>query len=145
MIALDTNLLVYAHRAATPENRPAQRAIQTACESRGGCGIALPSLSEFWAVVTHPSASGRPSTPAEASAFIASLVDTGGLRIWTPGAGFAQRLTQLATDLDVISVRIFDLQIALTAFENGASQIWTHDANFVRFPGLRVHDPLQGG
>jgi len=38
--------------------------------------------------------------------------------------------------------RIFDLQIALTAFENGATEIWTHDRNFLSLPGLRVRDPF---
>ena len=38
--------------------------------------------------------------------------------------------------------RLFDLQIALTAVENGAREIWTHDRNFLSLPGLRVRDPL---
>lgn len=142
MIALDTNLLVYAHRAAVPEHRAAQRAIRRACNSPGGCGIGLPNLVEFWSVVTHPSAAGRPSAPEEAAEFIRALVETGGVEIWTPGSGFADRFIQLAEDLAVSGVRIFDLQIALTAFENGAREIWTHDRDFVRLPGLRIHDPL---
>jgi predicted nucleic acid-binding protein len=48
----------------------------------------------------------------------------------------------MATDLEVRGPRIFDLQIALTAFDNGATEIWTHDRGFVAFPGLAVHDPL---
>ena len=28
------------------------------------------------------------------------------------------------------------------AFEGGATDLWTHDARFVKVPGLRVHDPL---
>lgn len=49
---------------------------------------------------------------------------------------------QLATDLDVVGARVFDLQMALVAFEGGATELWTHDARFGRIPGLRVHDPL---
>jgi len=37
---------------------------------------------------------------------------------------------------------IFDLQIGLTALDNGADQIWSHDAGFLAPPGLRIHDPL---
>ena len=36
-------------------------------------------------------------------------------------------------------------QIALAALDNGATQIWTHDAQFVRVPGLRVVHPLHVG
>jgi hypothetical protein len=142
MIALDTNLLIYAHRAATAEHRAAQRAIEEACGASGGCGIAATSVAEFWAIVTHPAAAGRPSTSAEASGFLRALVDDGGLQVWTPGMGFGERLWQLAADLGVTGVRIFDLQIALTAFENGAREIWTHDRAFISLPGLRLQDPL---
>ena len=51
-------------------------------------------------------------------------------------------LCQLALDLGVSGPRIFDLQIGLIAFENGATEIWTHDNKFIRIPGLRLHDPF---
>jgi hypothetical protein len=38
--------------------------------------------------------------------------------------------------------RIFDLQIALTAFEGGARELWTADSKFVSVPGLPVVFPL---
>lgn len=142
MIAIDTNLLVYAHRAGVSEHRAARRAIEEASEDDRGWGIAAASISEFWGVVTHPAAVGRPSTPAEASRFLRALVRDGGMDIWRPGAGFGERLVQLAADLGVRGPRVFDLQIGLTAFDNGAHELWTHDRRFVRLPGLRVRDPI---
>ena len=64
------------------------------------------------------------------------------MQIWSPGKGFGDRLVQLALDLEIVGVRVFDLQIGLTALENGAQEIWTHDAGFTRIPGIRLHDPL---
>lgn len=142
MIAIDTNLLVYAHRASTAEHRQAQRAIEAASQADEGWGFAQPSVTEFWSIVTHSAAAGRPSRPAEASAFVDALVDAGA-EVWTAGPDFATRLLQTAADLNVTGVRIFDLQIALIAFEAGARAIWTHDASFVPIPGLRVVDPLR--
>ena len=141
MIAVDTNLLVYAHRTAVPEHRRARDAIQAAADDPRGWGIVLSSLLEFWAVVTHPSAP-RPSTPKEVTSFIATLIDDGGAAIWFPGAGFHARLLRSATDLRVSGARIFDLQIGLVALENGAREIWTHDRGFVTPPGLRLVNPL---
>ncbi len=92
-------------------------------------------------VATHPASAGRPSTPKQAAAFIAALVKSGA-QIWLPGPGFGDRLLQVAADLDVTGPRVFDLQIALTAFEGGATELWTHDTRFVKVPGLRLHDPL---
>lgn len=142
MIAVDTNILVYAHRSMVPQHRRAQRAIERAYADRRGWGIAFSTVGEFWSVVTHPSATGRPSTPAEASAFIDSLVEQGGMRIWLPHGRITERLLKLATDLQIGGVRIFDLQIALTVLDNGAKEIWTHDSNFVRVPGVWIRDPL---
>lgn len=144
MIALDTNLLVYAHRRAAPEHKAARRAVERARQSGLGWGIVDSAIVEFYAIVTHPAAAGRPSTPAEVGAFVDALV-TAGARLWSPREAFASRLFQLAADLDVAGPRIFDLQIALTALDNGATQIWTHDAHFVRVPGLRVVYPLTAG
>jgi predicted nucleic acid-binding protein len=104
-------------------------------------GFVVSSVAEFWAVVTHRSSEGRPSVPAEAGAYLAALAEAGA-EVWEPGAGFGARLAQLAVDLDVSGPRVFDLQIALTAFEGGATELWTADARFVKLPGLRLHNPL---
>ena len=141
MIALDTNLLVYAHRSAVPEHRAAKEAITRASRHRDGWGISLAVVSEFWSVVTHPAARGRPSTPDEASAFLEAL-ETAGARVWRPGVGFGTRLRQAAAAQAVAGPRIFDLQIALTAFEGGATELWTADRRFVSTPGLPVVLPI---
>ena len=141
MIALDTNLLVYAHWPSAPRHRPAQGAITRACAVPDGWGFSLPVVGEFWSVVTHPNAAVRPSTGSEARRFIAEL-QAAGAEIWTPGAGFALRLTRLADDLSVTGPRIFDLKIALTAFEAGATELWTADRGFTSVPGLPVVHPF---
>ncbi|MFI5178218.1 MAG: TA system VapC family ribonuclease toxin [Vicinamibacterales bacterium] len=141
MIALDTNLLVYSHRSRAPQHTRAQRAVERAASDPRGWGFAAAVLPEFWAVVTHPAAEGRPSSPSQAAAFIRALT-TAGAAVWLPGPGFGERLLQLADDLSVSGPRVFDLQIALAAFEGGATEIWSHDAAFVAVPGLRVVDPL---
>jgi len=139
MIAIDTNILLSAHRAATPEHARAKAALPAASAATGGWGIPLPSVAEFLSVVTHPASSGRPSTPAEAAAFLAALREAGA-RILAPGPGFADRQLQLAVDLAVAGGRVFDLQIALCALDGGATELWTHDARFIK--GLRLRDPL---
>ena len=142
MIAVDTNLLVYAHRSAVPEHRRARQALERAANDTGGWGISIPVLAEFWSIVTHPKAAGGPSTAARAASFIRVLATEGEMRIWTPGPGFAEYLLQRAISMSVSGARIFDLQIALIAAHYGAREIWTHDANFVRLPGIRIRDPL---
>lgn len=145
MIAVDTNLLVYAHRAAVPEHKKAQVALGRAAGMRSGWGVALPCVAEFWMVVTHPSATGRPSTPAEARAFLECLRRDANMRLFVPGRGLGARLLNTAEHMNVSGARIFDLQIGLIAVEAGASEIWTHDIRFLAPVGLRVVDPLKDG
>lgn len=142
MIAVDTNLLIYAHRSKTAEHHRARSALEAAAADPRGWGTALASVGEFFSIVTHPAASGRPSKPKEARAFLETLSASAGMQIWTPGAGFATRLLQLAIDLEIVGVRVFDLQIALTAVDHGATELWTNDRDFVRIPGLRLRRPL---
>ena len=144
MIAVDTNLLIYAHRARVAEHRAARRAIERAANAATGWGIPLPCIAEFWSVVTHPTAAGRPSTGREAAAFLLALTQSGGAQVWLPGVGFGERLLDLAAARGTTGPRVFDLQIALLAVEHGASELWTHDRNFATVPGLTVRDPLAG-
>lgn len=75
MIAIDTNLLVYAHRERTPQHKRARKAIERAAAAPRGWGMSAAVLPEFWSVVTHPSSEGRPSTPAQAAASVRALTD----------------------------------------------------------------------
>jgi predicted nucleic acid-binding protein len=143
MIALDTNLLVYAHREGAREHDRARSAILRAVEDPRGWGISLPAVAEFWSVVTHPTLPGGPSSAKVVTHFFHYLISEGHGNLWTPGVGFGQRLMRWAATLKIRGKRIFDLQIALIAFEHGAQEIWTHDVDFVSVPGVKVRDPLR--
>jgi len=142
MIAVDTNLLIYAHREAVPQHDAARGAIEHAAATGRGWGIALASVAEFWSVVTHPESIGGPSSGEVAMEFIEALVATGGCQVWYPQPGFREHLTRMGADLGIQGARIYDLQIGLTALENGAVEVWTHDRGFIAVPGLALHDPL---
>jgi len=142
MIAIDTNILVYAQRRQTTQHRVARKAIERASGDPRGWGIPLTCIAEFWCVVTHPTSSGGPSPAKEARGFLHDLVVNGGASLWAPGIGFWERMTQLASDMKIAGPRVFDLQIALIALENGATEIWSHDRGFAGLPGWLVLDPL---
>lgn len=141
MVVIDTNLLVYAHREATIEHQAARAALERASRQSAGWGIAVTSVLEFWGVVTHPSASGRPSSPSEARAFLDALVDADA-QVLSPGPSLSARLLDTAARLGVTGPRVFDLLIAVTALDHGATEVWSHDRGFVTLPGLRLVDPL---
>lgn len=142
MIALDTNLLVYAYLSEVSEHQASRQVIEKAVQNDAGWGIACSIMTEFWCVTTHPRCSGGPAQPSQARMFITQLLEDGNGVVWQPSPDFGQRLLQLAEELKITGPRIFDLQIALIAFENGATELWSHDRNFIGVPGLKVVDPL---
>jgi uncharacterized protein len=143
VIAVDTNLLVYAHREGCPEHMAARHAIESAANDPRGWGIPSPCLLEFWSVVTHPASSGGASSPADARAFIEALMVSAGAAVFPLPAAYAVRSLQIAQQLEVRGPRVFDLQIALSALDAGVTEIWTHDASFISLPGLAIVDPLK--
>ena len=72
----------------------ARKAIDRAAAGDAGWGIAAASVTEFWAIATHPASEGRSSTPGQATAFVRALVHAGA-EIWLPGPGFGDRLPGL--------------------------------------------------
>ncbi len=142
MIAIDTNLLVYAFRRGLPEHRPAQQALEKAMADQRGWGMAYACLVEFWSVVTHAAMPGATVSTKRTAEFMDSLCREGGAQIWFPAHGFSTRLYQLAAEQDVRGGAIFDLQIALMAVDHGATELWTHDRGFRSIAGLRIIDPL---
>ena len=92
MIGLDTNLLIYAHRENTPEHEQARNAVVEALNHPQGWGICLPTIAEFWSIVTRPAHPGGASSAAKVNQFFHYLLTEGHGHVWTPGPGFGQRL-----------------------------------------------------
>ena len=66
MIALDTNILVYAHREDSPFHEAAFRCVVEVAEGAAVWAIPWPCLHEFLAVVTHPRIYAPPTPFAQA-------------------------------------------------------------------------------
>ena len=142
MIAVDTNLLVYAFHPGAPEHGAARAAMGRAQAAGVGWGFTVPSVAEFWSLCTRERDGLRMATVGEAAGFLAGLHRAGG-QLWQSGPDAGARLLAWAVRKRVEGRRIFDLQIALAARDNGATEIWTHDRSFVPLPGLRVVQALQ--
>ncbi len=62
MIAVDTNILVYAHREDSPWHERAHQEVTTLANSEKPWAIPWPCLHEFLAIATHPKIY-QPPTP----------------------------------------------------------------------------------
>jgi toxin-antitoxin system PIN domain toxin len=142
MIAVDSNILVYAHRHDAPFHEPAREAIQSLAEGRIGWAIPWPCLHGYYAVVTNPRLHRRP-TPAEvALAQITAWVESPSLRLIAEGAGYLAALLRVAAATAPIASAIYDARIAAICLSHGVSELLTMDHDFSRYPELRTRSLL---
>jgi uncharacterized protein len=142
VIAVDTNILVYAHREDAPWHAAALEAITGLAEGRSPWAIPWPCLHEFLAIVTHPRIY-RPPTPLaialdQIDAWIESpsLVRLGETDSYWPHA------RECLSSAQVAGAQVQDARVAALCIAHGVRELWTHDRDFGRFPALAVRNPL---
>lgn len=142
MIAVDTNILVYAHRKDATSHQPAQVVVRRLAEGSRAWAIPWPCVYEFLAIVTHPRIF-RPPTPLEvALAQVSAWLEAPGLSLLAEEPGAWELLGGLLTHGRVAGPAIHDARIAAICLLHGVSELWTADRDFSRFAGLSMRNPL---
>ena len=137
MIAVDTNILLYADREETPQHRAALRAIRRLAEGHEAWAIPIQCVGEFLRVVSHDRVFHPPTPVEEAFASIESLLASPSARVLVPGGRYLRILREVIERADVRGNLVFDAQIAAVCLEQGASTLLTEDRDFTRFEGLK--------
>jgi uncharacterized protein len=144
VIAVDTNILVYAHRKESPWHFKSKLALQTLFESHHHWAIAWSSVHEFLGVVTNSKFLKQPTPLALAFEQIEVWLGSGNLTLLSEGFDHLERLESLATHGGVSGGMIHDARIAAICLQHGVSELWTADRDFSRFPKLKTKNPLLG-
>jgi toxin-antitoxin system PIN domain toxin len=142
MIAVDTNLLVYAHRRDSDWHDPAAEAVRGLAEGRDGWAIPWPCIHEFLAVVTHLRIFDPPSGMAAALDQMAAWMESPSLTLLGEGPGYGDHLTEMLLASKVRGARVHDARIAALCVYHGVRELWSADRDFSRFPGPVVRNPL---
>lgn len=140
MIAVDTNVLVHAHRRDSPQHDSARSALADLAERRSWA-VPWPCLHEFLAVVTHPRVWLPPSPVDDALRSVADLLGLGVQPLSETGS-HAEILTDLLTRSGVSGPRVHDARVAAICLGHEVDELWTADRDFSYFPGLRTRNPL---
>ncbi|MDP9291534.1 MAG: PIN domain-containing protein [Verrucomicrobiota bacterium] len=142
MIALDTNLLVYAYREDSKFHLPAMEHLRPVMEGGSPWALPWPCVHEFLGVVT----SGRVYKPASplsnALSFLDSLLASPQLHLLSESPGYFEKLRELATRARLSGPRIHDARIAALCLHHGVRELWTADRDFSSFPKLKTRNPL---
>jgi toxin-antitoxin system PIN domain toxin len=143
MIAVDTNLLVYAHREDSPHHRMAFDAIIHLANRRSGnWTIPWPSLHEFLAVVTHPKIYDPPSPIDVAFASIDQWLNCANCRLIGESEFHLDQLKSLCHPGKIKGPKIHDARIAAICLQNDVDELWTADRDFSLFETLKTKNPL---
>ena len=138
MIAVDTNILVYAHRQEMPQHADAERRLRDLATGAAAWAIPVFCLGEFARVVTHPKVFQPASTIDQALGALAALLESESLHVLSPGDRYPELLADTIRGGRATGNLVFDAQIAAVCREHGATQILTLDRDFARFPGLEL-------
>ncbi len=144
MIAVDTNILVYAHREDAPWHDRARAALVGLAEGRAAWALPWPCVHEFFAIVTHPRIFRTPTPVAIAIAVLDRLLEAPRVALLAEGPAYWPQLRDAVKAGRIAGPLVHDARIAALCALHGVSELWTADRDFSRFPDLAVRNPLVG-
>ena len=142
MIALDTNLLVYAHRQDSPFHAAAAPLVRQLAEGRAAWAIPWPCVHEFYGIVTRQRVYSPPSTVDEALAQLDEWMRAPSLQLLAETPAHWPQLRALLDKGKVQGSMVHDARIAALCLAHGVRELWSADRDFSRFGSLRVRNPL---
>jgi hypothetical protein len=144
MIAVDTNILVYAHREDSPWHDAALTRITELAEGRATWAIPWPCIHEFIAIVTHPRIYAPPTPLAGAIDQIEAWLESPSLVLLAETEGYWPTLRSVLEQGRIIGPQVHDARVAAICEDHGVRELWTADRDFGRFPMLTVRNPFVG-
>jgi toxin-antitoxin system PIN domain toxin len=143
MLAVDTNILVYAHRREATEHGAAAEVVRGLAEGSPAWAVPWPCVYEFFSVVTNPRIwREAATTPAEAWAQIEAWLGSPSLRLLAETPEFGPRLGGFLERARVRGPIVHDARVAALCVAHGVEALLTRDRDFSLFPELRTRDPL---
>ena len=144
MIALDTNILVYAYREDSIFHEKAGKLLAELADGPLAWAIPWPVVHEFLGIVTHPRIFRPPSPVEHVFAFLESLQDVPVLRFLAEGPAHLPALKEIALAGKISGPAFHDAKTAAICLGHGVKELWSADRDFSRMKGLKVRNPLMG-
>lgn len=142
MIAVDTNLLVYAHRADSEWHARAAGCLRGLAEGAPAWAIPWPCLHEFLAIVTHTRIYDPPTPLASALDQVDAWLESPSLVLLSEHERHWEALRELLVRGRISGPKVHDARVAALCLAHGVRELWTADRDFSRFPDLVTTNPL---
>jgi len=138
VIAVDTNILVYAHREELAKHDAARRALTALAEGTEPWFLPVFCVAEFLRIVTHRRLFDPPYAAGEAGEALRRVLESPSVRLLTPGDAYADLLFEAVREANATGNVVFDAQIVAVCREYGVDVLLTEDRDFERFKGLTL-------
>ncbi len=145
MLALDVNILIYAHRREDSAHEFYRNWLESLVTSREPFALSVLVAVAFVRIVTNPKLTGQPTPLTHALAVIDELQRQSNCRVLHPAERHWELLSRLSRATQAQGVAVADAQHAAIAMEYGCTWV-TRDRDFEQWVphGLRLQvlEPL---
>ena len=143
MIAVDTNVLVYAHRRESRVHSAAREIMRRLAKGRHPWAIPWPCCFEFLSVVTNRRIwKDDASTAAQAWRQLEAWAASPSNRLIGETDDFLTILGRFVQRPRVHGGVVHDARVAAICLAHGVEVLLSRDRDFMLFPELRIRDPF---
>jgi len=142
VIAVDTNILVYAHREDSKWNERAYETIGGLAQGTTAWALPWPCVGEFISVVTNARVFPTPTPLDIALQQVDIWLESPPLVLLGEPAGFWPSWRAMLEEARLVGPRAYDARIAALCGAHAVRELWTADRDYGRFPSLRTRNPL---
>lgn len=140
MRIVDVNVLIYATDDQTKHHRAAKPWLDAAIDGGGTIGLPTAVTVGYIRLVTNPRIMVRPLDPTMASGIVRTWLALPNVIVPVPTHRHYDVLAELLEATGIGGNLVSDAHLGALAVEYGA-EIWSYDADFGRFPGVRWRQP----
>ena len=144
MTAVDTNILVYAHREDAEWHEQAAATVASLAESAREWAIPWPCLHEFLAIVTHPRIFRTPTPLHLAVGQVDAWLESPTVVVLSENDEYLESFRDVVLSSRVSGARMHDARVAALCLSHGIRELLTADRDFSMFRQLRLRNPLVG-
>ena len=142
MRAVDTNILIYAHRRDSEFHEVAATILRTLMQGSINWAIPWPCCYEFLSIATNRRIWGdKASRQQQAWAQLAAWTTSPSNRLIGDTEHVLEVLSRFIMRPGVTGGVVHDARIAAICVAHGVETLLTRDRDFTRFPELQIRDP----
>lgn len=140
MIAVDSSVLVHAHRSDSPWHAKSENCVRQLCEGKAPWALLWPSVHEFLGVVTHAEMFLPPSSAPQALEQVDAWLESPSVVLLGPELDHWKSVRQAWLTAHAAGPMSVNAGIAALCAQHGVRELWAIGRDLSAF-GVRIRNP----